>query len=67
MDLSGCAAPEEERAGDQVGEVKAGCAEGDEIFEDGGGADVDEVEGAGDGHDHGYCDHGDRSSGFDLE
>ena len=41
FDLSGCASPEEQSAGDEVGHVEAGGGEGDDVFEDGGGADVD--------------------------
>lgn len=67
VDLSGCVAPEEEGAGNQVGEVETGCAEGDEIFKDGGGTYVDESEETGDRHDQGYRDHGNRSPWFDLD
>ena len=41
LHAAGCAAPEQEGAGDQVGRVEARCGEGDDVFEDGGGADVD--------------------------
>ena len=40
LDLPGCAAPKEQAAGDEVGGVETGGGEGDYIFEDSGGADV---------------------------
>lgn len=52
MHLSRCAAPEEQGAGDEVGHVEAGGGEGDDVFEDGRGANVDEGDESGDyGHD----------------
>lgn len=39
--LSGCAAPEEKRARDEIGGVETGGGEGDDVFEDGRRADVD--------------------------
>ena len=66
VDLAGCASPEEEGAGDEVGGVEAGGGEGDEVFEGGGGADVDEGEEGGDDGDDGDGDYWDRGAGFDL-
>ena len=37
--LPGCAAPEEQGAGDGVGGIESGGGDGDDVFEDGGGAD----------------------------
>ena len=36
LHFSGCAAPEEKGAGDEVGGVETGGREGDDVFEDGG-------------------------------
>ncbi len=52
LHLPGCAAPEEEGAGDEVGCVEAGGGEGDDVFEDGGRADVNQGDKGGDyGHE----------------
>ena len=60
------AVPEEEGFGEDVGCVEAADAEGDDVVEGGGGADVDEADGAGDaGHDH-DCIQGDGGIGLDL-
>ncbi len=47
-DLARAPAPEEQGLGDDVGGVEAADAEGDDVVEGGGGADVDEADEAGD-------------------
>ena len=57
---------EEEGFGEDVGGVKGADADGDDVVEGGGGADVDEANSAGDArHDHG-CAEGDSGVGLDL-
>lgn len=57
---------EEQGLGEDVRGVEAADAEGDDVVEGGGGADVDEADGAGDGGHDGDCVHGDRAIGLDL-
>ena len=64
--LASCAAPEEERAGDEVGGVEARGRERDDVFEDGGGADVDEGQQGGDQRHEADGDDGDRGTWFEL-
>ena len=59
--------PEQERAGYEVGRVETGGGEGDDVFEDSRGSNIDEGEKSGDDGDDGGCDHGDRAAALDLE
>ena len=60
------AAPEEEGFRDDVGRVEAADAEGDDVVEGGGGADVDEADGAGDEGGDEDGEEGDGVFGLDL-
>ena len=65
MDGTRTSAPEEEAFGDDVGGVEAADAEGDDVVECGGRADVDEADEAGD--DGCYHDREKRDCGFGLD
>ena len=65
-DRARAAAPEEEGFGDDVGGVEAADAEGDDVVEGGGGADVDEADEAGDEGGDEDGEEGDGGFGLDL-
>ena len=58
-DLAGGAAPEEKGAGNEVGGVKTGDGQRDNVLKCGGGANVNKREEARDDGDNGNCNHGD--------
>lgn len=60
------AAPEKEGFSDDVGGVEGADAEGDDVVEGGGGADVDEADEAGDEGGDEDGEEGDRGVGLDL-
>ena len=66
QDVASDAVPEQEGFGEHVGCVETAHAEGNDVVEGGGGANVYEADGAGDaGHDHDGV-HGDGGVGLDL-
>ena len=67
LHLSGCTAPKQERAGDEIGCVEAGGGEGDDVFEDGGRANVDEGDEGGNYGHEGDGNNWDRGARFDLQ
>ena len=65
-DCARAPAPKEEALGDEVGGVEAADAEGDDVVEGGGGAEVDEADEAGDEGCDDDGEQGDGGFGLDL-